>query len=145
MKFAASLRVALGEFGIAQERSQSLSAGTLARPLGEVASRAIPFSHPKEMSMKCSALFSLMIPLVFAAACTQGSDQKASPTEPTAAVSASAEQQLGGGAAEDVSSVCEAYQERLDTHRATLEHFPHDEAATEAVATYTSLLADACS
>ena len=102
--------------------------------------------------MKYAALFSLIVPLVFAAACTQAGDQQGSPTEPTAAASAAAssssaaaDRSLKAARAPASSTTCAAYEERLDAHQLTLERFPGDETATEAVATYASLIADACS
>ena len=102
--------------------------------------------------MKCSALFSLIVPLVLAAACTQAGDQQGSLTEPTAVASAAApsssaavDRSLKAARANASSTTCSAYQERLEAHQLTLERFPGDETATEAVATYASLIADACS
>ena len=95
--------------------------------------------------MKYSALFSLIVPLGFAAACTQGSDQTASPTEPVVSQAKATPSVKLEEAAAPISTTCSAYQERLDAHQATLERVPGDEAAIEAVATYTSLIADACS
>ncbi len=96
--------------------------------------------------MKSGALV-LVMALVSVAACDTSGKQATSPTEPAAAAreTAVADRSTKAPSGNASSTTCAAYQQRLDAHQATLERFPGDEAATEAVATYTSLIADACS
>ena len=102
--------------------------------------------------MKLSTFLPLLALLV-AVGCDTSSNHATSLTEPTAVASAAAssasaaaaQASLKAARAPASSTTCAAYQERLDAHQRTLERFPGDEAATEAVATYASLIADACS
>ncbi len=92
--------------------------------------------------MRSGALV-LVFALLSATACDSPANPAVGPTEPTAS---HAKAVPDGPLKEAVatSTTCSAYQERLDAHQATLKRFPGDQAATEAVATYTSLIADAC-
>lgn len=92
--------------------------------------------------------FVLVLALGSLAACDSPARHAASPTEPAAASSsaaaAAADRSIEAPRSTASSTTCGAYQERLAVHQATLEHEPGDQAAAEAVVTYTSLIADAC-